>query len=223
MTATPAMCQYAETVFSIAVMLTLKRFTTSGAREHDREHQVHVLLLGRVVEPEVHERRHEDGEAVADRRSDGHLADEVEPAREPAPAGTTELRRPVVEAAGRRVGRGDLRHRQRDDRAHQSYEQPSPRHGDRPALAECDVVRGEASRQDRNDREGDREVLKPAHRAEQLLRVAELVEGLLVLRCLDSRGCGLCAHVLACLLSPLTALFTYSEGQKSRCTRIAAC
>src|SRR5262249_19875441 len=101
---------------------------------------------------------------------------------EPAPRRAAELRRPVVEAAGRRIRRGDLAQRERDDRAGQADEQPAPRDRDRAALVEADRVRGEAPRKDRDDREGDGEVLESAHGAEELLGVAEAVElGLVVL------------------------------------------
>ena len=60
-------------------------------------------------------------------------------------------------------------------------EEPAPRHRDRAAALERDVVRRQAAREDRDDRERDREVLEPAHGPEELLRVAELVEDLLVL------------------------------------------
>ena len=60
-------------------------------------------------------------------------------------------------------------------------QQPAPRDGDRAAALERDVVRRQAAGEDRDDRERDREVLEPAHRAEELLRVAEPVQHLLVL------------------------------------------
>ena len=151
-----------------------------GRREEDDVEEVDVLLRVRVVEPEVEERRPERGEAVPDGGGDGDLPDQVEPAGEPSPGRATELRRPVVEAAGGRERGGDLRHCERDDRAHEADEEPAPAHGDRAALAERDVVGGQTPREDRDDRERDREVLEPAHRAEELLRVAESVQSLLV-------------------------------------------
>ena len=51
-----------------------------------------------------------------------------------------------------------------------------------PPRSKRDVVRRQAAREDRDDRERDGEVLEPAHPAEELLRVAQLVEDLLVLR-----------------------------------------
>src|SRR5713101_4607841 len=55
-------------------------------------------------------------------------------------------------------------------------DQPAPRDRDRPALVEGDAVRRQASRQDRDDRERDGEVLEATHAPEELLCVAELVE-----------------------------------------------
>src|SRR5262249_53498159 len=50
----------------------------------------------------------------------------------------------------------------------------------------------------RDDRERDREVLEPAHRAEELLRVAEAMQILLVLGQLGLAGC----HKLVAHLAP---------------------
>ena len=150
--------------------------------QDDGVRQVDVLLVVRVVEPVVEERCSEDREPVTDSRGDRDLPDEVEPAREPAPAGASELRGPVVEAARGRIGGGDLGHRQRDEGAHEPDEEPAPGHRDGTTLTVRDHVRREASREDRDDGERDREVLEPSHRAEELLRVAQSVEGLLVLR-----------------------------------------
>ncbi len=61
-------------------------------------------------------------------------------------------------------------------------EQPAPRDRDRAAVLERDGVRGQAPREDRDDREADGEVAEPTHGAEELLRVAQLVEELFVLR-----------------------------------------
>ena len=51
-----------------------------------------------------------------------------------------------------------------------------------PPCSKRDRVRGQAPREDRDDREADGEVAEPSHGAEELLRVAQLVEDLLVLR-----------------------------------------
>ena len=183
--------------------------------EEDDVEEEDVFLRVRVVEPEVEERGPEGREAVADRRGDRDLPDEVEPPREPAPRGRAELRGPVVEPARRREGRRDLGHRERDDRAHQADEQPAPGDGDRATLAERDVVRRETPREDRDDREADREVLEAAHRPEQLLRVAELVEDLFVLRGVMPAACGGTAHV--------TALLSLAEGVHSPTGAVKAC
>ena len=177
MNTTPMMCQYAEIVLSSDVIPTLNRLSSERREEHDRVEEEDVLLRVRVVEPVVEEHGAERREPVADRRRDGDLADQVEPAREPTPGRAAELRGPVVEAAGGRVGGCDLGHRERDDRAHEPDEQPAPRHRDRAALVEGDVVRRQAAREDRDDREADREVLEPAHRAEELLGVARACAG----------------------------------------------
>ena len=213
MNATPAMCQYAEIVFRSAVNWTFSRLITSADGEEDDVQEEDVFLRVRIVEPEVEERGPEGREAVADRRGDRDLPDEVEPPREPPPRGRAELRGPVVEPARRGEGRRDLCHRERDDRAHQADEQPAPRHGDRATLAERDVVRGEAPREDRDDREADREVLEAAHPPEQLLRVAEPVEDVFVLRGVMPAACGGTAHV--------TALLSLAEGVHSPTARVA--
>jgi hypothetical protein len=154
----------------------LEQVDQDGDQHHDPVREQRPLLRVRVVEPEVQERRQEDREPVADRGRHRDLADEVEPAGEPAPRRAAELRGPVVEAAGGREDGRDLGHGEGDDRAHQADEQPAPGDRDRPAVVERDVVRGQAAGEDRDDREGDREVLEPAHRAEELLRIAETVE-----------------------------------------------
>src|SRR5262249_48597732 len=130
----------------------------------------------------------EGREAVADRRCDGDLADQVEPTGGPAPARAAELGGPVVEAARRRERRGDLGHRERDDGGEETDQQPAPRDRDRAAALEGDVVRGEAAREDRDDREADREVLEATHRTEELLGVAQPMQSPLVLRQLDVAG-----------------------------------
>ena len=185
------MCHQAEIMFSPDVIRMLNMLMTTAASRnaayedvgrHVERRAEPVVHVRRVVEPEVEEHLREDREAVADRRRDRDLADQVEPARRPAPARAPELRRPVVEAARRRVRRRDLGHAECDERAHQPDEQPAPRDGDRAAVLEGDRVRGQAPREDRDDREADGEVAEPSHGAEELLRVAQLVEDLFVLR-----------------------------------------
>src|SRR5205085_1973752 len=74
----------------------------------------------------------------------------------------------------------DLAHGERDDDAEAADEEPAPgdRHGAAPLKR--DVVRRQAAREDRDDRERDREVREAAHLAVEHLRVAELVEQALI-------------------------------------------
>ena len=66
--------------------------------------------------------------ADVDGAEHGDEAEQVEPGREPAGEAVPEDRAPVVEAAGGRIGRGDLRQRQREDarRSRQPIGQPMP-------------------------------------------------------------------------------------------------
>ena len=130
-------------------------------------------------EDHVEERREEEGESVVDAGGDGDLAEQVEPAREPAPgAGVPlgELGRPVVEAACCRIGGGDLCHAEPDDDGEEADDDPAPDDVDGAALLHPEVVQRQAARQHRDDREGDGEVGEPAHPPVELLGVAELVE-----------------------------------------------
>src|SRR5262249_48335492 len=70
---------------------------------------------------------------------------------------------------------------ERDDRREEADQKPAPGDCDRAATLERDVVRGQTTREDRDDREGDSEVLEPSHRPEELLRVSQPVERPLVL------------------------------------------
>ncbi len=224
-------------MLSPEVIRTLKTLTRQAARkeEHvervdrgnrvDTEPVVHVL---RVAEPVVEEHLSEGRQAVADCSGHGDLPYEVEPTCRPAPTRAPHLRRPVVEAAGRRVGRRDLGHRERDDRAHQPDEQPAPGYDHGPASLEADPIRRQAPREDRDDRERDGEVPEPAHRAEELLRVAELVEGLFVLRgaILAGRGSGTHAASFALLMRPgrgITRTWTLTCQPGAARTRIRPC
>ena len=150
-------------------------------RDDHRVRQEDVALGERVAEPQVHERRDERRRSEVDRRRDGDLPDEVEPPREPAPPGAAQPGRPVVEAAGGRVGRGDLAHRQRDEDAEAADEEPAPGDGHRAAPSDRDVVRGQTAGEDGDDGERDGEVREATPAAQELLGVAEAVERLLVL------------------------------------------
>ena len=103
-------------------------------------------------------------------------ADQVEPAREPAPAGAAQPECPVVDAAGRRVCGRELGHREGDEQDQHADQRPRDRDRDRPAVLECLAVGREAAGEDADDRERDREVREPAPTPVQLLFVAELRE-----------------------------------------------
>ena len=133
----------------------------------------------RVVCRHVQERREEEGKSVVDAGRDRHLAEQVEPAGEPAPGAgliLREFRRPVVQATRRRVLRGDLRHPKADDGRHDPDEDPAPDDVDRAAFLHPEVVEREAPGQDRDDRERDGKVREPAHSAAELLGVAKPME-----------------------------------------------
>ncbi len=131
------------------------------------------------VRRQVQEDGEEGGEPEVDAGGDGDLAQQVEPAREPAPGGGVvlgQLGRPVVEAAGGRVGRCDLGHAEPDDRRKDADDDPAPHDDHGAAVGHAEVVEGEAPRQNRDDRERHREVGEAAHPPAELLRVAQLVE-----------------------------------------------
>ena len=130
-------------------------------------------------EPEVDARRHRD------------LAEQVEPAGDPAPPGAAlaaELGRPVVKAACGGIARAHLRHGQPDQDHHHAHQRPADVDDGRPAVAHAEVEEREAAGKDRDDRERDGEVREAAHAAQQLLRVAHAVQ------CLDVRAVSLDAH-----------------------------
>ena len=116
-----------------------------------------------------------------DRRHDEDQAQEVDPGAHPAKAAAAQDRGPVIEPAGGRVGRGDLRDRAADDQREQTADQPADDDRERAAGGEGDWERGDAARQDADDRERDREIGEPAHPSGQLLRVAHVVQDLHVL------------------------------------------
>ena len=173
-----------------------------------------------LVGPLRQEGRDRVGAAETDAGRHGDLPQQVEPAGEPRPdrgavAGRA-LGRPVVQAAGRRVGRADLAHREADEDHDHADEQPAPVHDRRAAVEQAELVDGQAARQDRDDREGDGEVAEAAHAAVELLGVAELVESLSVSvhrrprtrrrwrRATSAHFSGWCVHVVShgCPRSP---------------------
>ena len=87
-----------------------------------------------------------------------------------------QFRRPVVEAAGRRVAGAHLPHGHGHGQGHDRHDRPPV--GDRraPAREQHQVIRGQTPGQDRDDRERDRHVREALHLAAELLGIAKLVE-----------------------------------------------
>jgi len=145
-----------------------------------------VLHVGRrEVEDEVDAEEaaqvlDELGTGVVHGRGHRDEPDQVEPAGEPAPAGAAELRRPVIDAAGRGHRRGELGHREGNRQDQHADQWPADRDGDRTAVVEGRPVGRETAGEHADDRERDREVREGAPAAPQLLLVAEFSEPLLV-------------------------------------------
>ena len=185
-TATPMTCHHTEMPLMRATRWLPAMFTrawkarmTTKSQNVPREEVARDAVEQVEVEGaegDVHER----GAAVVDRGGDRDEPDEVEPAGEPAPGGAAELGRPPVDAARGRIGRHELGHAEADDQDGDRDQRPAPGDRDRPAVVPRLPVGGEAPGQDRDDRERDREVLKAAPAAVELLLVAELGEPLLV-------------------------------------------
>ncbi len=151
-----------------------------GVGDDDRDEEQERVRRGRLDAPhQVAERHPGGGAAEVDRGGHRDLAEQVEPADVPRPHALVPLgqpARPVVEAARGRVLRAHLAHRQRDAGDQQSDDQPAEHDGRGAAGAQRDAVGGDRAGQDRDDREGDREVGERGHAAVQLLLVAHLGE-----------------------------------------------
>ena len=132
------------------------------------------------VQPGPEERRR----AEVDARRHRHLAQHVEPPREPRPRRRRprgrQAVRPEVEAGRGRVRRADLGHRQADQQGHQADRRPAPGDHRRAAGVHAEEVQGQASREDRDDREGDRVVRERRHTAGEDLGVPQLGQAFLV-------------------------------------------
>ena len=81
-----------------------------------------------------------------------------DPGSEGRPVLAGELGAPVVEPAGGRVGRADLRHGQGHAAVERRDDEPAQRHGRRAAVAQAGVVRRGDARQHGDDGEGEGEV-----------------------------------------------------------------
>src|ERR1700674_2815381 len=96
--------------------------------ENDREDDDNRDRGRWVAELQVEQEVGEVGQAEVDAGGHRDLAQQIEPAGEPAPPRpviAAELRRPVVEPSGGRVAGADLSHGQADDRDHDAYEWPA--------------------------------------------------------------------------------------------------
>ena len=87
----------------------------------------------------------------------------------------------MVNAAGSRIGRGDLPHGDGDDQREDAADHPHDADGSATAGTKRRRKGGEAAGDDADDGEGDGEVLERTHAARQLLRISHLVEDLYVL------------------------------------------
>ena len=154
-------------------------------RENQDDGEDHEDALNGVARsPRLTQSRHrevEEGRSpVGHRGHDGDEAREVEPAGVVAGFDAAQLARPPVDATGGGVGRHELGHAQADDEDEDGDERPAQRDGDGAAVVPAEVERGEAARQNRDDRERDGEVGEPGPRPAQLLLVAEFRKLLLV-------------------------------------------
>ena len=183
--AAPATCHHTETLFMTAIRWPLKMFRTASQRQHDQEDHEHP---GERVAAGVRLRVGADGQvdegraAVGDARGHRDEADQVQPPGEEAGRGAAELGRPPVDTARRRVRRDELGHREADEQDEQTQDRPGPRDRDGSAVVEAGTEVGEATGEDRDDREGDGEVGETGPRPVQVLLVAELGEHPLVVR-----------------------------------------
>ena len=162
-----------------------------------------VRRIQRVVEELVEEGGHEERAAEVDAGGDGHLAQEVEPAREPAPCRrvlAAQLGRPVIESAGRGIAGADFCHSEAHQGHEDAHDRPADVHDDGAAGVHPIRVEGEAAGKDRNDGERDRKVGERRHPTPKLLRIAHAVEGFYV-------TVGRSVHASILRVAPETARF----------------
>ena len=98
------------------------------------------------------------GKKLKERILNRRYSPSSDPGRKGSPFLAGELGAPVVEPAGGRVGRADLRHGQRDAAVERRDDEPAQRHGRRAAVAQAGVVRRGDARQHGDDGEGEGEV-----------------------------------------------------------------
>jgi hypothetical protein len=101
---------------------------------------------------------------------------QIEPGRQPARKSIAEYRAPVIQTAGRREGRCDLRHGKSKGSGHD--------HAQRPAQSQCRPAgpggrlrqRVYGAGEDADDRKGNREIRESAQAPREFLRVAHVVQ-----------------------------------------------
>ncbi len=148
-----------------------------AAHQRPQEHRPVPVGDAEVAQDRSDDRRVDErcgGEV--DAGDDRNLAGQVEPGGPPAPVLVLHAAGPVVEAAGGRVRRRDLRHRGRDQQGEDRDERPADGACGRAAPREAVVEQDHRAGQDRDDREADGEVREPAHRPEELLGVTQAVQ-----------------------------------------------
>ena len=87
----------------------------------------------------------------------------------------------MIKAAGGRIGRADLRHRDREGQRHEAADQPADADADAAGAGGRLRQRIDAPRQDADDREGNGEVREAREPPLEFLRVTHAVQDLYVL------------------------------------------
>ncbi len=152
-----------------------------GVQQQDAQEDQEGRAGGRhEAELEVEEGAGEQGGAVVDPGDGAEQAEQVEPARVPAPAASAEPVGHVVERPGGGIGAGHLGQGEPDAEDEEADADPAPQHHGRTAGAQAEAVEGHAAGQDGYDREADGEVAEAAHPAGEDGLVAELSEPFLL-------------------------------------------
>ena len=132
--------------------------------------------LRRITEPRADRLKAELKRADVDGRERGDQSAQVEPGGRPTPAAVAEDRGPVIQAAGRRKGRGDLSHRRGKGQGEQTGHRPAEADRRSADAAKPLMKRRDAAREDADDRQRNGVVGKPAHPPHKFLAVAHPVQ-----------------------------------------------
>ncbi len=150
-----------------------------GVQQQDaQEDQERRAGSGHEPEAEVEEGAGEQGRAVVDAGDGAEQAEQVQPARVPAPAASAEPVGHVVERTGGGVGAGHLGQGETHAEHEEAYADPAPQHHRRAAGAHAEAVQRHAAGEDGYDGEADGEVAEAAHPAGEDGLVAEFPEAL---------------------------------------------